>query len=126
SRVLTRSDQDARPTGWKLPQVRLGGLVGAVLAPHHRKDAQLQEVRLSAESRSNPFVLLGFEAVFGDDLRSNHQAPPPIRDSKNHRPSEHPSTGSAARSGCGIRPRTFPARLMMPAMSFTEPLGLSR
>src|SRR6185437_15807784 len=45
-------------------------------------------------------------------------------DSNNARPSLEPRSGSTARSGCGIIPRTFPASLTMPAMARVEPLGL--
>ena len=40
-------------------------------------------------------------------------------------PSVDPSSASQARSGWGMRPTTLPASLQMPAMSSTEPLGLS-
>ncbi len=40
-------------------------------------------------------------------------------------PSLDPSSGSEARSGCGIRPTTLPSALQMPAMSSRLPLGLS-
>ena len=40
-------------------------------------------------------------------------------------PSADPRSGSTARSGCGIMPRTFPSALTIPAMSRIEPLGLA-
>ena len=40
------------------------------------------------------------------------------------RPSVPPIISSQQRSGWGIMPRTLPARLVMPAMLFREPLGL--
>ena len=45
---------------------------------------------------------------------------------KNPRPSVRPVpiSGSTACSGCGMRPTTLPAALVMPAMSRSEPLGL--
>ena len=36
-----------------------------------------------------------------------------------------PSAGSVARSGWGIRPRTFPCLLMIPAILLSEPFGLA-
>ena len=45
-------------------------------------------------------------------------------DSKTPSPSADPSSGSTARSGCGIMPSTLPASLTMPAMARMEPLGL--
>ena len=41
------------------------------------------------------------------------------------RPSVPPIAASAARSGCGISPRTVPASFTMPAMLSSEPLGLA-
>src|SRR5690606_41181906 len=41
------------------------------------------------------------------------------------RPSVEPSSSWPARSGCGISPTTLRPALQMPAMSSTEPLGLS-
>ena len=40
-------------------------------------------------------------------------------------PSVEPSSASLARSGWGINPTTLPASLQIPAMSSSEPLGLS-
>ncbi len=47
------------------------------------------------------------------------------RPAKSRAPSVPPCTGSAARSGWGIRPRTRRLAERMPAMSAVEPLGLS-
>src|SRR3954469_4332779 len=45
---------------------------------------------------------------------------------KKPRPSvDVPVRDSTACSGCGIRPTTLPASLQMPAMSFSEPFGLT-
>ena len=46
-------------------------------------------------------------------------------DLKTRRPSVLPKIASTARSGCGIIPKTLPARLQIPAMLFKEPLGFS-
>jgi len=40
-------------------------------------------------------------------------------------PSAEPNSGSTACSGCGIRPKTVPVWFVTPAISATEPLGLS-
>ena len=45
--------------------------------------------------------------------------------SKIHLPSSLPSSGSQARSGCGIRPATLRRSLQMPAMFCSEPLGFA-
>ena len=44
------------------------GLVGAVLRPHHREDAELRHRRLAAENAEQPLILVALEAVGGDDL----------------------------------------------------------
>ena len=46
-------------------------------------------------------------------------------ESKTVRPSSLPRIRSEARSGWGIRPRTFPASLRMPAIEASEPLTLA-
>ena len=46
-------------------------------------------------------------------------------DSSRTTPSAVPRRASLARSGCGMRPTTLPASLLMPAMSSRLPLGLS-
>src|SRR5215472_16080623 len=40
-------------------------------------------------------------------------------------PSALPSCSSEARSGCGIKPKTFRSRLQIPAMFWTEPFGFA-
>jgi hypothetical protein len=52
----------------ELPQVHLGGLVGAVLAPHHRVHGQLAAGRAAAEDLLDPGVLVGLEAQLGPRL----------------------------------------------------------
>ena len=59
----------------------------------------------------------------GGDFYSYFLAMAPTRDSKIFTPSSPPSSGSAARSGWGIMPRTFLPGLQIPAMFSSEPLG---
>ena len=40
-------------------------------------------------------------------------------------PSAEPSSASAARSGCGMSPATFPAAFITPAMARSEPFGFA-
>src|SRR5262249_62371361 len=92
--------------------------------PHHRKNAELGQVRLTAEERQYALVFVGLEAVTFEDLRVNHlMAIALTMDSKIARPSTPPSSGSQARSGCGIMPTTFRASLQMPAIACTDPFG---
>ena len=44
------------------------GLVGAVLGPHHREDAQLDLVGLAAQALEDDGVFVGLQAVFGGEL----------------------------------------------------------
>ena len=49
----------------------------------------------------------------------------PTTDWNTLKPSVHPSSGSAERSGCGIIPTILPPGLEIPAMLPSEPLGLA-
>ena len=53
----------------EVAQVHLGGLVGAVLAPHHRVHRQLGVGRAAAEDLADPLVLVVLEAEFAERLR---------------------------------------------------------
>src|SRR5579863_8665456 len=106
------------------------GLVGAVLAPHDREDAEFGIARFAAEQRLD-FAVLGLgELVLGDEFGCDghrvRAGTAENKDSKMARPSVDPMSGSQARSGCGIMPITLRSLLRMPAMSRREPLGLSR
>ena len=50
ARVLARAVHDPGGLGREFGEVDLRGLVGAVLAPHDREDAELDEVRRAAEN----------------------------------------------------------------------------
>ena len=52
----------------EVAQVHLGGLVGAVLAPHHRIHRQLGVGGPAAENLANPLVLVVLEAEFAERL----------------------------------------------------------
>ena len=52
----------------ELLEVHLGGLVGAVLAPHHRVHRQLARGRAAAEDLADPGVLVGLQAEVGPGL----------------------------------------------------------
>ena len=49
-------------------QPLLRGLVGAMLRPHDREDAELGQVRRAPHDPENPAVLVGRKPVGGDDL----------------------------------------------------------
>ena len=55
--------------------------------------------------------------------RAVRRRPPASSDRSSTTPSAQPSSASLARSGCGMRPTTLPASLLIPAMSSRLPLG---
>jgi hypothetical protein len=67
--VLARPLDHPRRLGRQAAQVDLGRLVGAVLVPHRREDAELGEARGAADQAENALVLVRLEAVFGDEFR---------------------------------------------------------
>ena len=133
-----------RRLGRELPQVHLGGLVGAVLAPHDRVQGQFGAGRATSEGVHDLLVLGLRQAQLGKGLRQTSRAGRPrhrVRlrswprsprgdhrgEAKKPRPSaDGPVRLSTACSGCGIRPTTLPAALHTPAMPAAEPLGYHR
>src|ERR1035438_3209561 len=67
SGILAGSLQDARARRGELLQVRLRGLVRAVLAPERRVDPQLHEIRVAAEDFADTQELVRREPVLGHD-----------------------------------------------------------
>ncbi len=142
--VLADADeQGVGPGGLlaELAQVHLAALVRAVLGPHHGVHGQLRAGGAAAEDLHDPLVLVLLQAQLGPgqldvggrgrvldrvQRRPAHALTSFLRiEVKNGRPSVRPVpiSGSTACSGCGMRPTTFPAALVMPAMSLSEPLG---
>src|SRR5262245_65941606 len=101
----------------------------AVLGPHHREDAELRDVRLAAEKLHDAVVFVALQPVSVEQLLIDHRtaahltAMAPTIDSKIMRPSTPPTSGSQARSGCGIMPTTLRRSLQMLAIACTEPFG---
>ena len=73
--VLARALQDARPARRQLAQHGARALVAAVLRPHDREDAELDEVGRAADRRAEALVLLGRQAVLGGLRRRRSAAP---------------------------------------------------
>ena len=138
------------PFGRQRLQVHARALVAAVLGPHHREDAELGQVRLAAQearrcARIRPASGRGVRAPWSimdhlrarlsveagtarlalSDVSASDDSRRAITDSKITRPSALPSSGSHARSGCGIMPTTLRASLQMPAIAFTDPFGFA-
>ncbi|MGX1156045.1 hypothetical protein RKD39_003623 [Streptomyces albogriseolus] len=145
ARVLADADEQRVGLGGllaELAQMDLAALVRAVLGPHHGVHGELGAGRAAAEDLHHPLVLVLLQAQLGPgqldvggrgrvldrvQRRPAHALTSFLRiDVKNGRPSVRPVpiSDSTACSGCGIRPTTFPASLVMPAMSLSEPLGL--
>ena len=128
--VLARPLHHALSRGRQLLQMQARALVGAVLAPHHAEDAELGVAGLAAQDRDDLFVFGVRELMQRDQIRRDcaHEctAAAATMDWKITIPSVDPCSGSVASSGCGIKPSTLRSRLRMPAMSRSEPLGLSR
>src|SRR6202012_4197378 len=125
----------------ELPQVPLGGLVRAVLAPHDRVQRELGSGWPAVQRGHDRAVLVLGEPELGEWLRQGRRArglgdrvggdarTPAGRklstEVKKPNPSaDGPVSAETACSGCGIRPTTLPAALQTPAMSAAEPFGL--
>jgi hypothetical protein len=69
---IARAADDARALGREFAEVDLRGLVGAVLGPHHREDAQLDPIGLAAQPVQDHLILIGgqtpFDGEFGGSL----------------------------------------------------------
>jgi hypothetical protein len=69
ARVLAGAADHLAPFGRQRAQPRLRRLVGTVLVPHRREDAELGEGGLPVQETQDVGVFLGLEAVGLDELR---------------------------------------------------------
>ena len=110
ARILAGPLNDLRAFGRELFQPDARGLVGAVLRPHHREDAELGERRLPAECLEQSAIFIRAQAVLGDERFGNalchlRCAGGPAQGNASARaanilaPSVPPSARSARRSG---------------------------
>src|SRR3990167_814674 len=67
--ILSRAADDLLPFSRELLEIDLGAFVGAVLAPHDRKDPQLDPIRLPAEDLDDMPVFLRRQAMLLNDFR---------------------------------------------------------
>ena len=102
--VLARPLDHVRAAGGQRPQMNLRGLVRAVLVPHRREDAELGDRRLAADQLQDALVLVGLEAVLGNQLGRdgrfvrNHVSVMPLA-RNGDQPGEQPApVGAADRS----------------------------
>ena len=77
---------------------------------------------LTDEGRVRSREVIELSAYAGVSVRSLTAS---SREPSTSVPSVEPRSGSTACSGCGMRPITFPSALTTPAISATEPFGLS-
>ena len=71
ARVLAGAANDPRRLGRKLLEVESARLVRAMLGPHHRKDAELDQIGLTAQCTEHALVFFGAEAMRLDDVRGD-------------------------------------------------------
>src|SRR5437879_3626573 len=138
-RVLAGALEDTRALGGQPGEEDARVLVGAVLRPQRREQPELRVARLAAEALDDAVVFVGGEPELAREAESGLGFGPrhyrlrklpsstrvPRSDWKIRSPSVPPIARSAARSGCGIRPRTVPSSLLIPAMFSSDPLGLA-
>jgi hypothetical protein len=67
--ILARPLDHTCAGGRQAAQVDLGGFVRAVLVPHRRENAELGEARFSTDQLEKAGVLVGLEAVLGNQRR---------------------------------------------------------
>src|SRR5690348_14340639 len=131
--VLAGAADDALTGGRQLLEPDLRRFVRTVLRPHHRKDAELGEIRRAAHDAAGAleFVLGKAELPrlvegrrgFRAGVRTHAKAS--ASEAKKPWPPVEPSSGSVAFSGCGINPRTLRPSFRIPAIARAEPLSLA-
>ena len=125
--ILARAHHHTRAGGGKPLEQRLGVLVRAVLTPHEREHHQLGVGGRAAHQTDHALVLGLEQPEFLEEWLAgvSHRRAHASSAAKSARPSTDPSSGSQASSGCGMSPITLPARLLIPAILSTLPLGFS-
>ena len=73
--ILARPANDPGGFGRQLLQMDLGRLVGAMLRPHHREDAELDQVRRTPDQLDDLLVLVPVQPVRLDRFRRRHPRP---------------------------------------------------
>src|SRR3546814_3243830 len=95
ARVLAGALDHPGGLGRQLAEVDARGLVGAMLRPHDRKDAEFGEVRLAPQAAEDHLIFIGREAVLGNDLGRDgdvgHARPPSRCPCARERSEEHTS-----------------------------------
>ena len=68
ARILARPHQHPRRLGRQPAQMDARRLVGTVLVPHRREDAEFGEARLAPDQLEDPLVFVRLETVAGDQF----------------------------------------------------------
>ena len=68
ARILSGAADHPGRLGRQLLEMEARALVRAMLAPHHRKDAQFDQIGLAAHRVENTLVFLGAEPMLGNDF----------------------------------------------------------
>ena len=89
-------------------QMRPRGFVRAVFAPHYGEDSQFYEIGIAAKQFLDPAIFIRGKTVRADQISGDgcHESAS-SRLWNIARPEVEPSSGSQARSGCGINPSTL-------------------
>ena len=128
--VLARAADHPGRFRRQAPQPFARRFIGAMLAPHHRENAELGDVGLAPQNIDHLAVFFRAQPMAGDDVGwvgdiGRHQPSASTSPSNMARPSVPVRRASASRSGWGIMPSTLPASLVIPAILAKDPLGLA-
>ena len=74
--ILARAADHPRRLGRQLLEVDARAFVRAMLGPHDRKDAELDQIGLAAKRVEDAVIFVGGKAVLGDDLGGDHGCAP--------------------------------------------------
>src|SRR5207253_2058572 len=72
--ILARPLDHLRAGRRQLLEMQPRGFVGAVLRPHHREDAEFDEIGLAAESVEHMGIFRVAQAMLSDDVGRDHGA----------------------------------------------------
>src|SRR5258706_585523 len=84
--ILARTLDDDPALGRKLAQMHAGGFVGAMFAPHHREDAELDEIGLAIQKPLDARIFVFVEPMLANSLWRDGSHGPPLPRSARHLP----------------------------------------
>ncbi len=108
TRIAISDIDDARILAWpldhdcalgrKLAQMHAGGFVGAMLAPHHREDAQFDEIGLAVQKPLDARIFVRRKPMLANDLWGDGRHRPPAV-SRGPRPRSTPPPQAGEENG---------------------------